>query len=115
MKTKTSLAGRSAQELQELLAPLDFKIFQVNQLMAWIYRKGASDFSGMTDLSQDLRAKLENDFSLHELTVARKSPAIRVSRVKDVNFFIAAFFFECNWGILEIDNALIILGACGRL
>ena len=39
------------------------------------------------------------------LAMARKSPAIRVSRVKDVNFFIDLLsFFECNWRILEIDG-----------
>jgi hypothetical protein len=43
------------------------------------------------------------------LAMARKSPAIRVSRVKDVNFFIDLLsFFECNWRILEIDG-------CGRV
>jgi hypothetical protein len=51
-----------------------------------------------------------------EPTVARKSPAIRVSRVKDVNFFIDLLsFFKCNWRILEIDNVLYFFGACGRL
>jgi len=73
MKTKTSLAGRSAQELQELLAPLGFKGFQIRQLMVWIYQKNVSGFSAMTDISHDLRAKLDEEFCLHELSIARKA------------------------------------------
>ena len=44
-----------------------------------------------------------------ELAVARKSPAMKVSRVKDVNFFIDLLsFFECNWRILEIDGCELV-------
>jgi len=37
---------------------LGAKPFRARQLMKWIYRRGAADFSSMTDLSQDFRSQL---------------------------------------------------------
>ena len=52
-------------ELAELEAALDARgveRFHARQLYRWIYRRGITDFDRMTDLSRDLRARLEADF-----------------------------------------------------
>ena len=63
------------KELQELLAAWGENKFHARQIFSWIYQKGAQDFIRMSDLSEGLRKKLENNFSFSALTLSasRKS------------------------------------------
>ena len=49
--------------------------FRARQIFGWIYRRGVTDISAMTDLSRELRATLAADFSLMtpELVVRERS------------------------------------------
>ncbi len=54
-----NLLGLPRAELETFVAErLDAKPFRARQLMKWIYRRGAADFAGMSDLAQDFRARL---------------------------------------------------------
>ena len=54
---RVNLLGLPRAELEAFVAErLDTKPFRARQLMKWIYRRGAADFSLMTDLKQDFRA-----------------------------------------------------------
>jgi 23S rRNA (adenine2503-C2)-methyltransferase len=54
-----NLLGLARAELETFVAErLSAKPFRARQLMKWIYRRGVADFSGMSDLSQDFRARL---------------------------------------------------------
>jgi 23S rRNA (adenine2503-C2)-methyltransferase len=56
---RVNLLGLPRADLETFVAErLEAKPFRARQLMKWIYRRGASDFSAMTDLSQDFRARL---------------------------------------------------------
>jgi 23S rRNA (adenine2503-C2)-methyltransferase len=56
---RVNLLGLPRAELEAFVAErLGAKPFRARQLMKWIYRRGAADFSAMTDLSQDFRAQL---------------------------------------------------------
>src|ERR1700704_1318358 len=56
---RVNLLGLPRSELEAFVAErLEAKPFRARQLMKWIYRRGASDFSAMTDLAQDFRARL---------------------------------------------------------
>jgi 23S rRNA (adenine2503-C2)-methyltransferase len=50
--------------LTEALARLGARPFHARQIYTWIYRRGVADFARMTDLSLDLRAKLERTFTI---------------------------------------------------
>jgi 23S rRNA (adenine2503-C2)-methyltransferase len=55
-----NLLGLPRAELEAFVATrLGAKPFRARQLMKWIYRRGAADFSAMTDLSQDFRSQLD--------------------------------------------------------
>ena len=55
-----NLLGLPRAELETFVAQrLDAKPFRARQLMKWIYRRGAADFSAMSDLAQDFRARLK--------------------------------------------------------
>jgi 23S rRNA (adenine2503-C2)-methyltransferase len=56
---RVNLLGLPRAELETFVATrLGAKPFRARQLMKWIYRRGAADFSAMTDLSQDFRSQL---------------------------------------------------------
>jgi 23S rRNA (adenine2503-C2)-methyltransferase len=56
---RTNLLGLARSELEAFVGErLGAKPFRARQLMKWIYRRGAADFSVMSDLAQDFRAQL---------------------------------------------------------
>jgi 23S rRNA (adenine2503-C2)-methyltransferase len=64
---RVNLLGLPRAQLETFVATrLDAKPFRARQLMKWIYRRGAADFSSMTDLAQDFRAQLDE---IAEITV----------------------------------------------
>lgn len=57
---RLNLLGLPRQDLEAFVAVrLGSKPFRARQLMKWIYRKGAADFSVMSDLKQEFREQLE--------------------------------------------------------
>jgi 23S rRNA (adenine2503-C2)-methyltransferase len=63
-------------ELEAFVAErLSAKPFRARQLMKWIYRRGAADFSVMTDLAQDFRAQLAEvaTISVPEIVTEQRS------------------------------------------
>lgn len=50
--------------LETALEECGHKRFHARQIFQWIYRRGVTDISAMTDLSRDLRATLTAEFSL---------------------------------------------------
>ena len=55
---KMNLKGMWVADFEQLLGELGEKRYKARQLASWIYARGASDFSEMTELSKDLREKL---------------------------------------------------------
>ena len=74
---RVNLLGLPRAELEGFVADrLGAKPFRARQLMKWIYRRGAADFSSMSDLAKEFRAQLE--------AVARISvPEIVTQQVSD--------------------------------
>ena len=64
---RVNLLGLPRAQLETFVAArLGAKPFRARQLMKWIYRRGAADFSTMSDLKQEFRAQLE---AIAEITV----------------------------------------------
>jgi len=59
MSQKTDLRELTLEQLRAFLAGLGKEGFRAKQLMRWMYCRGVSDFSCMTDLSKEFRAELE--------------------------------------------------------
>jgi len=54
----TNLLGLPRPALEEFVSQLGSRPFRARQLMQWIYKRGASSFTDMTDLAKELRARL---------------------------------------------------------
>jgi len=59
----------SASELDEYFLKMGEKKFRAKQVWEWIWQKQAHSFDDMTNLSKDLRSKLQQEFMLPALTV----------------------------------------------
>ena len=59
---KKDIASLNWEELQKELLEAGEKKFRASQIYEWIHKKGAEDFSEMTNLSKVLREKLEAKF-----------------------------------------------------
>ncbi len=61
---KTEIIGLSKEELSLFLEEMGEKPYRVKQLWQWLYFKGVRSFDDMTNLSKDLRLKLDEKFVL---------------------------------------------------
>lgn len=57
-KEKVNLKALTEQELKDFCEELGLQSFRSDQLFQWLYQKGVHSFDEMTNLSKDLRAKL---------------------------------------------------------
>ena len=65
MKIKDNFFGFTTNALENVFKEeLDTKPFVIKQVLDWVYKKGIYDFSLMSNLSKELRHKLEKRFSL---------------------------------------------------
>jgi 23S rRNA (adenine2503-C2)-methyltransferase len=53
-----NLLGLPKADLESFVGGLGSKPFRARQLMSWLYKRGESDISAMTDLAKDFRAQL---------------------------------------------------------
>jgi 23S rRNA (adenine2503-C2)-methyltransferase len=54
-----NLLGLDSEGMEKLFAGLGEKPFRARQVLKWIHRRGAADFTAMTDIAKDLREKLK--------------------------------------------------------
>jgi 23S rRNA (adenine2503-C2)-methyltransferase len=57
---KTDLKALNREELNHFCKDLGLQSFRADQIFQWLYQKGVSDFEEMTNLSKDLREKLQD-------------------------------------------------------
>jgi 23S rRNA (adenine2503-C2)-methyltransferase len=55
---KTDLAGLELSQLEDFVVSLGHKKFHAKQIYQWIWKRGVTEFSDMTNLSQELRTAL---------------------------------------------------------
>ncbi len=61
---RTNLLGLSREEILTALAALDVERYRADQIYGWIYAKGETDFEAMTNLSKNLRSRLQDAFRI---------------------------------------------------
>lgn len=66
---KQNIRNLSLEELQDYFEKSGDKKFRAKQVYEWLWQKHAHSFAAMTNLSKDLRVKLEEAFDLPALTI----------------------------------------------
>lgn len=59
----------SLEELSTVITEMGEKPFRAKQIHEWLWNKSAVSFDQMTNLSKELRSKLENKYSINALTL----------------------------------------------
>lgn len=67
MKTKKNIRQLNLEELKSLFVEIGEKAFRAKQVYEWLWQKNASSFSEMTSLSQSLREKLSEEYSIDHI------------------------------------------------
>jgi 23S rRNA (adenine2503-C2)-methyltransferase len=66
---KTDLAGLELKELEDFVVSLGHKKFHARQIYQWIWKRGATDISEMTNLSRELRDALAEQATISQADV----------------------------------------------
>jgi 23S rRNA (adenine2503-C2)-methyltransferase len=70
--SRPDIAGMALDELERELERLGSPRFHARQIFRWIHKRGVTEFELMTDLSRDLRLRLEGNFRIEALQVLRQ-------------------------------------------
>ena len=105
---KRNLVGLTREESVAALAALGEKPFRAGQIWRWIYVRGATSFAGMTDLSKELRARLEEKFYVFRPEVSRRQDSADgtikwLLRLEDGNEIECVFIPEAERGTLCVS------------
>lgn len=68
-QTRKDIRALSKEQLREFFVAQGDKPFRGNQVYEWLWVKGAHDFEGMTNLSKQTRALLEQHFVINHIAV----------------------------------------------
>ncbi len=66
---KENIRNLSFEELKKALEKLDEKTFRSKQVYEWLWQKNAATFEEMSNLSKDLRLKLDEHFFIDHITL----------------------------------------------
>ncbi|MCI0530628.1 MAG: 23S rRNA (adenine(2503)-C(2))-methyltransferase RlmN [candidate division Zixibacteria bacterium] len=69
-QARTNLKGLDLTQLEALMAEWSEKPYRARQLANWIYARGASEFSRMSNLGKELKSRLVSECSLNSLEIA---------------------------------------------
>lgn len=69
MASKTDIRALKLEDLTEKLVALGEKSFRAKQVYEWLWNKGARSFADMTNLSLELRTRLEEHFAINHIHV----------------------------------------------
>src|SRR5262245_19292304 len=70
--TAIDIAELELSELEQAVEALGVPRFHARQLFQWVHKRGVTNFGEMTDLGRDLRATLEQSFSIGTPSVVRR-------------------------------------------
>jgi 23S rRNA (adenine2503-C2)-methyltransferase len=70
LNTKKDIRALSAKELETAMKEAGQPAFRARQVYEWLWQKSAVDFAGMSNLSKDLRAYLEENFVINAVEIS---------------------------------------------
>ena len=72
---KKNIKDYNLEDLKNLFIEMDEKSFRAEQVFKWIYVENVNSFSEMTNLSKDLREKLDKEFTFNNFNIIKKLEA----------------------------------------
>lgn len=106
---KVNLIGLSKPELEAALTSVGCERFRAKQLWRWMYNKGVTDFTAMTDIAKPMQQKLAEHFIVARPQIAQNLTSTDKTRkwlleFKDGNKVETVFIPEEDRGALCISS-----------
>ena len=95
-KDRKEIRSLNLQELEKAIEDLGEKTFRARQLYHWLWKRSASSFDQMTDLSKPFRKKLDENFTFMPLVTADRQK----SRDGTIKFAFSSFDQHLVEGVL---------------
>lgn len=89
---KTDIKSLTLSELTDEIEKIGEKSFKAKQIYSWLHKRGVDNFNEMTDISKNLREKLENSYDIYTCTIEKKLVSMYDNTVK--------YLFKLNDGEL---------------
>ena len=108
---RTNLLGLSREEISTALAALDVESYRADQIYGWIYAKGVTDLEAMTNLSKDLRLRLQDAFRIDRPGITADQQSVDGTRkwllgFEDGNAAETVHIPEANRGTLCVSSQI---------
>ncbi|MGQ9706796.1 MAG: 23S rRNA (adenine(2503)-C(2))-methyltransferase RlmN [bacterium] len=103
MRKITSL---TPDEVKEFFLRIGQPVYRVNQLMEWVYKKGATSFNCMSNLPMNLRTTLSDEFSIsqpfiEDSIISNDGLSIKaIVKLSDGEIVESVFIKERRWNTL---------------
>lgn len=100
---KKDLRSLTLEELQAEMAEIGEAKFRAKQIFRWMHVKYVSDFSEMTDLSENLRKKLDENYEIGRVRQVKKLVSKEDNTTKylfelENNYIIESVFMRYSYG-----------------
>lgn len=100
---KKDLRSLTLEELQAEMAEIGEAKFRAKQIFRWMHVKCVSDFSEMTDLSENLRKKLDENYEIGRVRQVKKLVSKEDNTTKylfelENNYIIESVFMRYSYG-----------------
>lgn len=79
---KKDIKSMSIEELKEEIVALGEKSFKAGQIYSWLHKHTVDSFNEMTNISKDLREKLEKNYDIYSCTIEKKLVSVYDGTVK---------------------------------
>lgn len=116
MREKINLLDLDRSALRHFFTQRGEKAFRAEQIMQWIYQRGYTDFSAMSDLNQRLRSQLSNEAVIQAPEIANEQRAgdgtIKWSMAVGDQWVETVYIPERNRGTLCISSQVGCALAC---
>ncbi|WP_158825291.1 23S rRNA (adenine(2503)-C(2))-methyltransferase RlmN [Mucilaginibacter lacusdianchii] len=70
IKGKTDIRSLSLEALQQHFVTMGEKSFRAKQVYEWLWKKSCVSFEGMSNISKELRKKLEDNFTINAVKIS---------------------------------------------
>ncbi len=117
MAAKPNLVGMTRDQLAEALKPLGVESFRAKQVWQWLYGKGITDFSRMSNIAKPVREKMAEHFTIERAGISRNAVSFDETqkwllKFADKNEVETVFIPESNRGTLCVSSQVGCTLAC---
>ncbi|WP_457567035.1 23S rRNA (adenine(2503)-C(2))-methyltransferase RlmN [Desulfurobacterium sp.] len=105
----TDIKSLTFPELQEFVLSIEFKKYRASQIARWLYKKLATSFDEMTDISKEGRELLKEKAEIYNLKIVNKEVSkdgtIKyLFELKDGNRIETVFIPERDWNTICVST-----------